>query len=334
MKNSVFSKVMFQSIKNLSSLFAFIFVVSLIHFIYIAGVQAQVIVEKLPDNKVFNDFVVGPGKIEMELSAGQSGTFDLLVSNRLGTNKTFQLSSEDFTGSDDPSQTIILLGSDRGPYSLQDFIKVGSTSLDIDHGSRVRIPVSVSIPKNAEPGGLYGSVIVSTMSKAGDMGDNTGVVSTNPIFTRIAVLIFIKIKGEVKEDGKLVDFSLTQNKKIVSGTDDIIFNLFFKNDGNIHLNPKGTIVIENMLGSTVGSIDVEPWYAMPKSLRFREVSWTPKFLFGKYTATASIMRGYGDFKDEIKYTFWAIPWKLFLVVLVVVVVIVVLVRKSFRRIAR
>ncbi len=333
MTNSAFSKIMFQAIKDLSKFFALIIVVGLAHSLYIVNAKAEVVVEKLPDNKVFNDFVVGPGKIEMELSAGQSGTFDLLVSNRLGTDKTFQLSSEDFTGSDDPSQTVILLGSDRGPYSLQDFIKVGTSSLGIDHGSRVRIPVSVSIPKNAEPGGLYGSVIVSTMSKAGDTGDNTGVVSTNPIFTRIAVLIFIKIKGEVKEDGKLVDFSLTQNKKIVSGTDNIIFNLFFKNDGNIHLNPKGTIVIENMLGSTVGSIDVEPWYAMPKSLRFREVSWKPKFLFGKYTATASIMRGYGELKDEISYTFWAIPWKLFLIVLVLVIAVVIFVRKSYRKIA-
>ncbi len=216
MTNSAFSKIMFQAIKDLSKFFALIIVVGLAHSLYIVNAKAEVVVEKLPDNKVFNDFVVGPGKIEMELSAGQSGTFDLLVSNRLGTDKTFQLSSEDFTGSDDPSQTVILLGSDRGPYSLQDFIKVGTSSLGIDHGSRVRIPVSVSIPKNAEPGGLYGSVIVSTMSKAGDTGDNTGVVSTNPIFTRIAVLIFIKIKGEVKEDGKLVDFSLTQNKKIIS----------------------------------------------------------------------------------------------------------------------
>ncbi len=92
-------------------------------------------------------------------------------------------------------------------------------------------------------------------------------------------------------------------------------------------------MIENMLGSTVGSIDVEPWYAMPKSLRFREVSWKPKFLFGKYTSTASIMRGYGELKDEISYTFWAIPWKLFLIVLVLVIAVVIFVRKSYRKIA-
>lgn len=331
MKNSIYSSQIKSIANSISKFFAVVMVIGFAHSIYIANAVADIVVEKLPDNKVYNDFVVGPGKIEMELAPGQTGTFDLLVSNRLGTTKTFQLTSEDFTGSNDPSQTVILLGSDRGPYSLQDFIKLGSSALTIDQGSRVRIPVSVSIPKNAEPGGLYGSVIVSTMSKSNDTNDSSGVVSTNPIFTRIAVLIFIKVKGEVKEEGKLINFSLAQNKTIVSGTDPIVFNLFFKNDGNIHLNPRGTVTIKNMLGSTVGSVKVEPWYAMPKSLRFREVSWTPKFLFGRYTATASIVRGYGEFKDELNYSFWAIPWKLLLIVLVVVIILVAIFRKVFRR---
>jgi hypothetical protein len=297
------------------------------HTIYIVSANAEVVREQLPDNKVFNDFVVGPGKIEMELSAGQTGTFDLMVSNRLGTKKDFGLTFEDFTGSEDPNQTVVLLGSDRGPYSLYDFIKISTTTVAVDHGTRVRVPVSVSIPKNAEPGGLYGSVIVGTMSKADELANSSGVVSTNPIFTRIGVLIFVRVKGEAKEDGKLVDFALAQNKKIISGTDGVTFNLFFKNDGNVHLNPKGTVVIKNMLGSTVGSVNVEPWFAMPKSLRFREVSWNPAFLFGKYTATASIERGYGTVKDEINYSFWAIPWKAFIVVLAGIIVLVVIVKK-------
>lgn len=331
MNNTFFEKFNTEQMTKVSKLIVAIVIVVAMHTIYIVSAKAEIVLEQLPDSKVFNDFAVGPGKIEMELAPGQTGTFDLLVSNRLGTAKIFNLTSEDFTGSTDKEQTVILLGDDRGPYSLQDFIKIGSTTLSLDHASRARIPVSVSIPKNAEPGGLYGSVIVSTMSKSDEAKNTSGVVSTNPIFTRIAVLIFIKVKGEVKEDGKLISFALAQNKKVVSGTDSVIFDLFFKNDGNIHLNPKGTITIQNMLGSTVGIIDVEPWYAMPKSLRFREVAWKPKFLFGKYTATATILPGYGQSKDEISYTFWAIPWKMFLIVFVVVVAVVALFRRLYRR---
>lgn len=288
-------------------------------------------VENLPDNKVYNDFAVGPGKIEMELAPGETGTFDLMISNRLGTEKAFSLSVEDFKGSEDPNQTVVLLGNEKGPYSLKDFVKVNDSKVVIGHGLRARVPVSVSIPKNAEPGGLYGSVVVGTMSKSEKDGSISGVVANNPIFTRVGVLIFIKIKGSVKEDGKLVDFKVSGDKKFVSGLSPISFALLFKNDGNIHLNPKGSITITNILGSTVGKIDVESWFAMPKSLRFREVSWSPKFLLGKYTAIANIERGYGDARDQVAFTFYAISWWILVVAFVVVVIVLVLIKKIFKK---
>jgi len=303
-------------------------------FLFTKIASASITVEALPDNKVFNDFVIGPGKIEMELAPGQTGTFELSVSNRLGTNKTFNLSLEDFTGSDNPKQTVVLLGSDRGPYSLKDYLKIGTSTLNIEHGTRARVSVAVSIPTNAEPGGLYGSVLVGIVSRGDDLVNTSGVISTNPIITRIGTLVFIKVKGDVKEDGKLTNFNLAQNNKIISGIDGVTFNLFFKNNGNIHLNPKGTITINNILGTNVGNITVEPWFAMPQSLRFREVSWNPSFLFGKYTAIASIERGYGDIKDQIEYTFWAIPWQIMVGVFVGITIVVGIVRKIRRKRSR
>lgn len=301
-------------------------------FLLMLSVRVDAItVENLPDAKVYNDFAVGPGKIEMELEPGQTGTFDLMVSNRLGTDKSFSLDIEDFKGTDDPNKTVELLGNDKGPYSLRDFVKVEKKTVDIEHGKRVRIPVSVSIPKNAEPGGLYGSVVVGTLSKNNDTKSESGVTATNPIFTRVGVLIFIKIKGEVEQNGKLVDFKLQGNKKIISGLNDVGFTILFKNDGNIHLNPKGEIIIKNTIGSVVGKIDVESWFAMPKSLRMREVSWSPKFLMGRYTALASVDRGYGELKDQSEYTFYAFPWQIIVAIFILAFVVIVLFKKISRK---
>jgi hypothetical protein len=132
-------------------------------FLLMLSVRVDAItVENLPDNKVYNDFAVGPGKIEMELEPGQTGTFDLMISNRLGTEKSFSLDIEDFKGTDDPNKAVELLGNEKGPYSLKNFVRVEKQTVQIEHAKRVRVPVSVSIPKNAEPGGLYGSVVEST----------------------------------------------------------------------------------------------------------------------------------------------------------------------------
>ncbi len=317
----------FRFLKELKPIFKIsLFVLATLIFAIPVDAKIDIVLEKLNDQKAFNDFVVGPGKIEMELEPGQSGTFEISVTNRLGTDKTFTLSEEDFVGSEDPSKTVVLLGNDRSPYSMMDYISISTTSINIPHANRARIPVTVSIPKNAEPGGVYGSVLIGTLSKADAASQSSGVNPTNPVITRIGTLVFVKVKGEIVENGKLSNFTINSGSKLISGLDAINFQLLYKNEGNIHLNPKGTITIKNILGSTVGTIEVEPWFAMPKSTRFREVIWSPNFLFGKYTALASVERGYGDLKDELSYSFWAIPWKVILALFVIIALIFTLIR--------
>lgn len=311
-------------------LFAIICVIVLIAKVQIS--YAAVSFDPLPDLKSYNDFVVGPGKIEVEMSPGESRTFEITAANRLGSDRTFSVSEEDFTGSKDLKQTILLLGDDHGPYSLRDYIHLGTTTIDIPHGSRARIPVTISIPDNSQPGGLYGSVIVGTLSRpAPTVTSEGGATASSPVITRIGTLFFVRIKGAVNEDGKLTQFMLPGNRHFLFDSNSVIFDLLYQNNGNVHLDPHGSIAITNMLGSVVGTINVEPWFAMPQSLRFREVHWNPPFLFGRYVAHASIQRGYGTVSDEVELVFWVIPWKIILSVLVGLIIVIAGIRWIFSR---
>ena len=200
----------------------------------------------------------------------------------------------------------MLLGDDRGPYSLRDYIHFASTSIVISHANRARMDVTITVPKDAQPGGLYGSVIVGTASAPGEIKPG-GAVPVSPIITRIGTLFFIRVRGPVNESGKLTQF-------LISGGKSIIFS------------PSGTIDITNMLGSPVGTLDVDPWFAMPNSLRFREVEWTPPFMFGRYVAHLSVHRGYGTTVDEATIVFWVIPWKILVSVLVGIIIIILIIR--------
>jgi hypothetical protein len=307
-----------------------ILILSLVLFPLTAS-YAAVTFESLPNKDVYNDFVVGPGKIEINLDPGQSKSFELTVSNRLGTDKTFVVHEEDFIGSNNPNETYRLLGNDRGPYSLKDYVKMATTSVFVSHGTKTRIPITVSVPRNAQPGGYYGSVIVGTATEVKRETDTNGISTVNPIVTQIGVMIFVRISGPVNESGKLVDFSISNKKNIIWDPGSVRFQLMFKNEGNIHLKPSGTITINNMIGSNVANIDVDPWFAMPDSLRFREVEWKPNFLFGRYVAHATIGRGYGNLSDDMEIVFWVIPWKLILIVIVSIVVLVTLLKWIFSR---
>jgi hypothetical protein len=281
--------------------------------------------EKLPDDINYHDFVVGPGKVELQIAPGKSQTVDLTVANRLGSDKVFQITEEDFTGSNDPEKSVVLLGSDRGPYSLKDDIHIPSTKVNIPFGYKARIPITVSVPTDAQPGGLYGSVLVSVVSVEGST-TSSGVGSTNPIITRIGTLFFVRVPGNVEADGTLTDFSLSSGHVIWSGsltkTDPISFDLLFRNNGNVYLNPSGTISVTNMFGAPVGSIVAEPWFAMPQSLRFREVKWEPTFLFGRYVAHANINPGFGSSTESMDVVFWVIPWKIILIIFIGLIIII------------
>jgi hypothetical protein len=293
--------------------------------------------EQLPDLINYHDFVVGPGKIELQLSPGQSQTIDLTVANRLGSDKTFSISEEDFTGSNNLDQPVILLGSDRGPYSLKDDIFIPSATISIPFGYKAHIPITITAPANSQPGALYGSVLVSVVSSPGTT-TSSGVGASNPIITRIGTLFFVRIPGTVSAEGQLTGFSLPSGGLVWSNsltkTSPILFNILFKNTGDVYLAPYGTISVTNIFGASVGSITVDPWFAMPKSLRFRQVEWDPAFLFGRYVAHVVVNRGYvstATATDTAEVVFWVIPWALILTIFIGLVIVIGGIRWIFTR---
>ena len=268
------------------------------------------VVEGIPGGgEVIGDFVVGPGKIDVEIEPGQTKVVEISATNRTGVDRIFSFETEDTIGSIDGSDAIILLGNDKGPYSLKDYLEIPENGILIKHNQRVRIPVRVSIPGNAEPGGLYGSVLVQTITLPKETEAETSAVAKSPLITRIGTLFFVTVKGEITRDAVARSFSTTGNKKIYN-SGPIEFSLVYENLGSIHTTPYGEINITNYVGESVGFIELDPWFVMPKSLRLREITWNRELLVGKYVASARINRGYDNIIDEFTYEFWVIPWKL------------------------
>lgn len=283
-------------------------------------------IEKLPDNTVYNDFVIGPGKYQGDFKPGESKVVNIIVSNRLGKEKTFQIQIEDFRGSRDLKQTVVLLDGERGPYSLKDYLKVASTTFKLGHAERVTIPVRVSIPSDAEPGGLFGSIVISTVTTGEEQvleGESSAGV--NPIVTRIGSLFFIRVAGEVKQDLVLKDFSLKDHAKVIGSTP-VNFQLLYENNGSINENPSGFVRVKNIFGSEIAKLEVEPWFILPDSLRSRELSWDAPFLFGRYVALAEIKKGYGDKVDTAEVVFWVLPWKIISLAFLAIALIVFIIR--------
>jgi hypothetical protein len=312
-------------------------VVFLLGFLAVSPALAELKIEQISDIGDFNDYVVGPGKEYLFMDPGQSVTRKISITNRFQTEKTFKLELEDFRGGTDGVSPIEFMGLLAGPYSLKDYLKPEVMEFVLQPGDRVTLPVTIVIPQDAVPGGLYGSVIVTTEDtiKPGEAPKEV-IAGQLPVKSRIAVLYFIRVAGPVEEEGNLENFKT--DKKIYWNTDKPVnFSYSFVNNGNIYLNPFGRLEITNLYGTVVDNVEVNSSYVLPSSTRNNVISWDKGLGIGRYKATLTLNRGYlekEDVQDVQTITFWILPWKLivgFVVGLFIFLVIVRAIRKWFKK---
>tara|TARA_B100000508_G_scaffold5640_1_gene4408 strand:- start:1208 stop:2263 length:1056 start_codon:yes stop_codon:yes gene_type:complete len=283
--------------------------------------------ERIFGNIQVGDFVVGPGRTEVEVTPGETVVREITVTNRISDNREFKLELEDITGSTDGSAAVSLTGTKRGPYSIRDYVTYPQEEFRLELGERARIPITISIPPNTEPGGYYGSVLVSTIRPS--QRSEEGSAPTSPIIARVGSLFFITVKGDARREGQVLDIKTT-NDQWWYEEGPVEFNILTENSGTVHLNPYGEVSITNMFGEEVGFVELEPWFVLPGSLRVRELTWDREFLLGRYKVTARVNRGYDDVVDEVTTSFWVMPWKVVGGIFLVFFIIIFGIRGFFR----
>src|SRR5262245_51302252 len=91
--------------------------------------------------EVHNDFVLEPGKMEVVVNPGDQITKFIAVTNRIKQPVDFKVEVEDFIGSRDPNNPVILLGGDKSPYSFKDNLKPELSNFSLKFGERMTLPI-------------------------------------------------------------------------------------------------------------------------------------------------------------------------------------------------
>lgn len=274
----------------------------------------------LDNTPIENDFVLGPGKVDLVLEPGEESSQQIMVTNRLGEDRDFVVEVEDFSGSYDTDQTVVFFGNVKGPYSMKDYIKPEITQFSLRHGERIVLPIKIKVPKDSEAGGLYASVLVSALPSKDDLNTATGA----KVISRLGTLFFVRVAGDVNESAKLQSFKVKDTPNGFYEKGPIPFEIVLKNEGNIHVIPSGKIEIRNLLGKKVGEVTVDEYFAMPNAIRERAVTWNSNNLLGKYTATLSLDMNYQENPtktEQAVVNFWVIPWKILLSVFVGIIIV-------------
>ncbi len=214
------------------------------------------------------------------------------------------------------------LTEEKTPYSLASWISVSPTEVEIPGESSRYFNIKTEIPLNAEPGGHFGSVVFKT---GGGTVAETGAAVTQ----ELGSLFLLRVSGKVNEDGRVESFS-TEKQFWEYGP--VRFDLRVKNNGNVHIKPQGKIVIKDMLGREVTEVEVDPQNVLPDAVRKFSPTWEKEILFGKYTATASLVYGSNSDVLSASTSFYAFPYKVGGAVLVGLLIVGVLLYRGRKRI--
>lgn len=289
--------------------------------------NAEVIREKIGVD-IKGDFVLEPAKNEVVLLPGENSTKKLSIINRMNKSVNFKITVEDIVGSDNVFEQVKLLGDEKGPYSLKDFIIPEITEFTLDSGEKITIPVEVSLPEDSEPRGYYGALIVSSEGEESGVGSGNGAEGVTKIVTRLGSIFLVKVDGELNQLSSLKEFKAIGPKKMFYGSHPRGFEVAVKNQGSVHLVHYGEVKIKNILGKEVKSLPINAFFSLPDSTRYREIQWPMSFALGFYKAEVGLYRGYGEESGLLNqsFSFVVLPWKILLTAFIVAALILLLVR--------
>lgn len=215
-----------------------------------------------------------PPKFELFANPGDIVSETIRVRNNSDSPYTVGVLVEDFSSAGEEGKVVLEEGESDEVYSLKRWIEPGSENLVIQPGEEATLPFTISVPRDAEPGGHYASILF----QIGGGEPQPGVTSVQH---RIGSLILLRVSGDVVEEGEIESFSAPS----YSQKGPVTFELRVKNNGTTHIQPNGTIIITNMFGKKVDEIPLNGSNVFPGSIRRMGTQWEKENLLGHYTAT-------------------------------------------------
>ena len=268
---------------------------------------------------------ISPPKEELFGNAGDTITEKIKVSNDSPTDITYQVQVDNFTAEGDKGG-VNLIDDKNAPLtniSLASWVTTEPSRFTANINSPAIVSYTIKIPKGAEPGGKYASVIIKRAGQAVQGGD--------AVDTRVGSLILLRVSGDVTEKLSLDAFK-TDNNYYQKGP--VSFSLRTTNTGNVHVAPQGRIVITDTFGHKVDEIALSQANVLPTSSRVVQTTWGNSKLIGRYTAT--LVATYGQQNETLSATtsFIVMPIWLVIVLLALLLTIVLLItqRRGIKRI--
>jgi hypothetical protein len=218
-----------------------------------------------------------PPRVTTAANPGDTVRQYLRIRNDSETNITYTTDIENFTARGDEGDVDFVDDADNSSFSMAKWMTVEPSRFTIPTGQEVRLEVIIKVPTNAEPGGHFASVIIKRA-----VTENSNVTGAQ-IESRVGSLFLMSVAGNVTEKAKVDVFRAQQ---AFYQTLPATLELRTINEGNVHIQPRGTITVTDMFGRKVTELPLTQANVLPGAARIARTTWdTNGFFIGRYTAT-------------------------------------------------
>jgi hypothetical protein len=269
---------------------------------------------------------VVPPSFELYANPGESVSEKLRVRNDSDSDAQYQVVVEDFKAVGEEGSIDLIDDQSNTSYSLAKWVNPSLKSFFLKAGEEREVSFTITVPKDAEPGGHYASVLVQV---GGSANPQAGSAAVTP---RVGSLLLLRVSGNVREDAVVETFKTT---KSYYDKGPVTFELRLKNTGNNHIRPKGTIVITNMFGQKVTEVTLNGLNVLPGAIRKMDTKWSfTALLANRYTADVVATYGSQNKNLTASTSFIIFPKYLLIVYGSILLLIIILIagRKNMRKI--
>ena len=263
---------------------------------------------------------VTPLTFELTGNPGDAVINTIRVTNPTDGAVIFEMEIEDFTTVGEMGEVVIDAAGDEA-VSMRNWITTTPKRFTLEAGETQSVSFTITVPKNAEPGGHYASILAAVKGVA----DVTGAA----VAQKVATLVLLSVSGTIREELLIREFTVPR----FSEKGPVPFVVRLDNTGSVHVRPVGFVAISNFWGKHVGDIPLPARRVLPGATRRVEMQWDKPYPIGKFTAAFVGSFGISNTPISAITTFWVFPWKIALEIfgaLVALAIALVATRKRFR----
>lgn len=277
---------------------------------------------------------ISPVRTELTANPGDTVEIPFDAFNDDTESKLYYLDYQAFDAKDESGNPIL----SRSKTGIPTWF-TGPATISLGPKERKKVTVTLQIPKNADPGGHFGAVLLR--NDPPKLIENDSVT----IGSQVGMLVLLRVNGEFSEGADILEFDLKDSAHVLKSLPaDFYFR--FQNDGDDWVKPLGDIVIKSLWGTTAKIVPANPsgGNTLPRSIRKYETSWINRFgdklqdplaarptpmpqgfwkrvayeakyaPIGRFTAHLTLTYGTtNQLRSKATAHFWIIPWELLVV---------------------